>query len=525
MLVCLTGVWLAVWIALSWPAAQDDAFIHLRYAVNLQRYHMISYNGLMPDYGASSLFYVFLLAALRYLLPSPNLPRILSSVFHCLLFLVFARALWKQARALRFIWPLSATALFVLVTPSAVRWLDDGMETSLCLCIVTILVLVMRRLWPVWKSGPAWFACSFVLGVVAILTRVELLLILLVASLVDLIDWLSERNWIARTGFWRRTISPANIASIGGLTAVLLIRFRMHAFLPDTAIAKARGFGSWAGSVEMSKDAFLSAMSFGGGLLALWIISAAAVVAASKTDLRKTFLINSPFVAILLIAISRGQAIQGIRYLVWPLYFSILWNLLELWSHAAEVPAGTAPLSMSNLVLAVVTCVLVIALVISMPYESALFSRLFRVRANSVLEMERVPLFELRDLRATAYDVGFIGYFTESPICDVGGIVNGRNVARLNLAARILRCANSKPQYIFGNDDDLSDLSTRLDLSHWSICGEYDFRNLMNPAPHYIAVSPDEAKYVCKVTGHHMSSIAAHIHSPSKASKAQPSHE
>ena len=64
-LTILLAVWLMVWLRLSWPAMQDDAFIHLRYAVNLLRYHIISYDGVHPDYGTSSLLYVWLLAALR----------------------------------------------------------------------------------------------------------------------------------------------------------------------------------------------------------------------------------------------------------------------------------------------------------------------------------------------------------------------------------------------------------------------------------------------------------------------------
>lgn len=64
-LTLLIAVWLLVWLRLSWPAMQDDAFIHLRYAANLLQHHMISYDGVHPDYGTSSLLYVWLLAGLR----------------------------------------------------------------------------------------------------------------------------------------------------------------------------------------------------------------------------------------------------------------------------------------------------------------------------------------------------------------------------------------------------------------------------------------------------------------------------
>ena len=71
----LLGVWLAGWIYLSWPAIQDDALIHLRYADNLFLHHFITYDGVHADYGASSLLYVALLAVLRNFTASPNLAR------------------------------------------------------------------------------------------------------------------------------------------------------------------------------------------------------------------------------------------------------------------------------------------------------------------------------------------------------------------------------------------------------------------------------------------------------------------
>jgi len=63
--VPVLGLWLATWILLSSAGVQDDAFIHLRYADNLLRTHLITYDGVHPNYGAYSLLYVYLLAFLR----------------------------------------------------------------------------------------------------------------------------------------------------------------------------------------------------------------------------------------------------------------------------------------------------------------------------------------------------------------------------------------------------------------------------------------------------------------------------
>jgi len=86
LVVPLLALWLVVWIAFSWAGVQDDGFIHLRYADNLFRTHLISYDGVHPNYGASSLLYVYLLAFLRAFTSSPTLPRVVSSFAHFLLF-------------------------------------------------------------------------------------------------------------------------------------------------------------------------------------------------------------------------------------------------------------------------------------------------------------------------------------------------------------------------------------------------------------------------------------------------------
>ncbi len=141
------ALWLLVWLFVSWPAMQDDAFIHLRYAANLFRYHMISYDGVHPDYGTSSLLYVWLLAALREFFRSPVLPRVVSTAFHVGLFGGLA---WAFPRALRsaprLAWGFALLLLAILVMPMAVRWLDDGMETSLTLCLVSVFAFAISRL-------------------------------------------------------------------------------------------------------------------------------------------------------------------------------------------------------------------------------------------------------------------------------------------------------------------------------------------------------------------------------------------
>jgi hypothetical protein len=149
--VPILALWLVVWIALSWPGVQDDTFIHLRYADNLFRTHLITYDGVHPSYGASSLLYVYLLSFFRTFTSSPTLPRFLSTCIHLLLFaglvLFFLRVVPRESHLARL---LGLIVLVIFVTPSAVRWLDDGMETGLGLCFAALLswIIFVSRLGP-----------------------------------------------------------------------------------------------------------------------------------------------------------------------------------------------------------------------------------------------------------------------------------------------------------------------------------------------------------------------------------------
>src|SRR5580698_9186122 len=146
IVVPLMAVWVAICIVLTWASILDDAMIHLRYADNLLRTHQITYDGVHPNYGVSSLLYVSLLAVLRSFISSPNLPRGVSSAAHLLLFsgiaVLLARSIPRQAERVRL---LGLILLFILVAPSSFRWMDDGMETGLALCFTTLLCWLTFR--------------------------------------------------------------------------------------------------------------------------------------------------------------------------------------------------------------------------------------------------------------------------------------------------------------------------------------------------------------------------------------------
>ena len=128
-------------MVLSWGGVQDDALIHLRYADFLHRVHFITYDGMHPSYGTSSLGYVSTLALLRSLTGSPLLSRGVSTLAHLCLFAAVTFGYLRSVRTASVrVQLLGLSLLLLLVVPSAVRWLDDGMETPIVMGLVGIVV-------------------------------------------------------------------------------------------------------------------------------------------------------------------------------------------------------------------------------------------------------------------------------------------------------------------------------------------------------------------------------------------------
>ncbi|MGC9199594.1 MAG: hypothetical protein ACP5E5_11765 [Acidobacteriaceae bacterium] len=526
VLTAVFALWLLVWIYLSWPMMQDDAFIHLRYAVNLLQHHMISYGGVHPDYGTSSLLYVWLLAAVRCFSKSPVMPRALSSLFHLLL---FAGLAWEFPKALgkapRLAWSFALLLLGTLVTPMAVRWLDDGMETSLTLGLVALLAVSVSRLGHeevLRKRSMVWLA---ILGFLATLARVEYLLLLGVVSLTlfferyelrgadvgpnpDLSpEWhpAGESEAEEVSEYPRIRAEQAAVCGLplaGSLLAAGLIYLTMRALLPDTAVAKANAQIPWAdklgvalGVLKAGASVFVSSMSVGIVLLIFWLLTLVAVVVYRRRFSLSILTANSLFPVVLTLAMERGQQIQGVRYFLWTLVFPVLWNTLELRWYPAEPSASIAR------ALRVATYGIAGFLLVLMPVESILLSREFRTREQSLAEFRAQHLERLYSLNLVAFDVGYIGYFTGSSVCDMAGLVNGRARSLMPFEQRVALCAAEHPEYAFVSGFSLSELRHAMSLKGWSVCGVYDFANLRASDPHYLIASPQATAAVCEAAG------------------------
>jgi hypothetical protein len=276
----------------------------------------------------------------------------------------------------------------------------------------------------------------------------------------------------------------------------------MHALLPDTAIAKATGLSGWESTLTATLSVFASSMSFGLGSLGLWVISFALIWRRPSVSRLAVIAVNCVFPVVFVLAAIRGQAVQGIRYFDWLLAFSLLWNTLELTRPGAspQIDQKTLVGARDGGLIWLMRCVAVL-LVLAWPVESVLFYRLFADHKRSLAEFRSQHLYGLQNLRLASYDIGYIGYFTGSPVCDFAGLVNGRQFARLKPQERTQACAASHPAMVFGNRGQLGAFNAYLDLSHWSVCASYPINNLRKTDEHFLVAAPEYATQVCAATG------------------------
>jgi hypothetical protein len=494
LILSVLALWLLGWVAFAWPAVQDDALIHLRYADNLYLHHTVSYNVLEPGYGASSLLYIGLLAVLRALFASPNLAHATSAAIHLLLFAGVTALFWIHlSRASHLVRLLGFILLGLLVVPSAVRWLDDGMETGLVLCATGLVcVLVFHETRTDSRSAPAYLALV-VLGFFTVLLRTELLLLCAGCCLMLTL----RRSQAAASRLSARSLSAAAIRSshlfVGGLLACGSILWRMRTLLPDTAIAKSLGPGY--GEKVLVETAFTlgGAFSFGLGMLLFWLLTLIVLLQRGRRITPSALIANLFFPTVLLFSALRGQMIQGVRYFCWTLFFAALWNILEL----SLLPATTPRRSRSDLLI----YAFLVLLALDLPVETVIMHRVLERRVGTVRRFEAQHLEQLRDEYGVATDIGYIGYFTQARLCDLAGLVNGRAAARLDRVARAQACVATQPDFLFGSAGQLGALADLLDLSDWQICGRYDLVNVRTLDAHYLIAPPRLTAKTCLATG------------------------
>jgi hypothetical protein len=499
IVVLLMAAWLVAGIVFTWAAILDDALIHLRYADNLLRTHHITYDGIHPNYGASSLLYVSLLALLRSFITSPNLPRGVSSVVHLLFFfgmaVLLARSIPRQSSRVRL---LGLILLLLLVVPSAIRWLDDGMETGLVLCFTSLICwLTFRESQPTAISAATsakTYAGLVVLGFFTVMLRTELALLGAIAFAILTFKTASAHNQPTSFRTWCKAALASSHLLVGNLLAMALIVLRMHALLPDTAVAKSHGNHSFYKTLAASTHALGGGLSFGVGMLLLWLLTLFFLLHIRRVSLPLLFA-NAPFPLTLCLAGLRGQEIQGIRYLVWTVLFSILWNIFQL-----AAAGQSSPRIEQGTLARALTYALLTAILIMQPLE---FWLVYPILHDSAKLMATIPhrhLDVLQGKLGVASDVGIIGYFTKANICDPDGLVDGRQFARLTTHERNQACAAQKPDFLYLDLNELGTFNVFMPFADWQVCGEYEISGLRFKDTHYLIVPPSTAAQICRET-------------------------
>jgi hypothetical protein len=254
-------------------------------------------------------------------------------------------------------------------------------------------------------------------------------------------------------------------------------------------LAKSTGEPAWGVTLFDTSKVLAGALSFGAGLFLFWLLTMFLLVRMRRFTLPAVFA-NSVFPILLFLAAQRGQQIQGARYFAWTFFFSILWNILELGR------LSTNPLQ-SRLGSAFAYCFLAL-LLLALPYESRALYPMLKSRSTLLPQFESEHLERFEGKRGVAVDVGLIGYFSRADICDLAGLVNGREKARETATERITGCVASHPDFLFFDAATINDVRPYLSPSDWQVCSSYDFNNVHSSNRHYLLVPRVTAVEECK---------------------------
>jgi hypothetical protein len=382
--------------------------------------------------------------------------------------------------------------LLILVGPSSVRWLDDGMETGLALCFVAALCWFTFRQSARSIVTSVQYLALVAFGFFAVLLRTELILLCSLAFVILAWKRLFASDQETKSDRRFQALLGGTHLLLGGLLALAFIRIQMHYFLPDTALAKSDGVADWFVALYVTGKIFAGALSFGAGMFLLWLLTIFLVVRARRFSIT-TLLANLAFPALFSLAASRGQQIQGARYFAWALFFSILWNIFELSSVPADHRFHTQNHRLAFWFLAL--------LLLALPFESRMMYPMLRDRSALLKEFEGSHFETLQGKRGIAFDIGYLGYFSRADICDLAGLVNGRDKARQTTRERLAGCLASHPDFMFVDPGGIRDAANYRPLKlpeDWQICSRYDYKTVNQNDPHYLIVPRSVAPEVCR---------------------------
>ncbi|MGC4062601.1 MAG: hypothetical protein QM749_17855 [Aquabacterium sp.] len=439
---------------------QDDAFIHLRYAQNLVSFGIPCYNPGQPSYGTSSPLYLYMLAALIKLgITTPWTTKAISLLFHGVLVYQFA---WMTQLAKGRKQLMLAASTLLLCMPMSARWLNNGMETSIIAVLATTAGLGVFRpdlfKWSAWR----WFW----LGFFACTVRIEFFALFAIALAQFMLMGPTSRR-------------PHALGLVLGMLASIAQYMLVFGTLtPDTAIAKSSGFSLLMGiktfvptSLSVAGNV-ASATTLGMGLAL--ILVAAGIETWRNRAARPVLLLNWLGLLGLIFMISaRGQAIQGVRYFVFIIFYFAGTILLSSGGKVVNraKPAATPATSWSRLATAMVVLFLLDA-VLSWPVVHG--------RSQTTLAFMTQNLQVPDDTDCIGYDIGYFTYFTHCRIHDMAGLVNGRQSASMRTDVRLRSFVGQAFTLAYVNEGQLSTLEQTGILSRqdYDIIAANEFPNV-----------------------------------------------
>ena len=428
------------------------------------------------------------------------LVKVVSSVFYVGLITLVVAQVVRSGGLQRALW--AGTALAV-GSPMGVRWLTDGMETSLVALMSVALPLIVYRA-GASPSTSLRYAGLLVLGAALFLLRIEMLLLIAAASIGLWLRRLENRNATQPLGVRVRqllAIALRNSGLLVGATAcAVLVYIALGQLLPDAAVAKSVAGGDGIDALRRIGSSTASSLTLGVGLSAVWAASAVSAVYAAwprRIALLSVVLLNAVIVVVAVGVAVRGQEVAGFRNMIWVLLFMVGWNIASAPATILLPEGFRGLLSWRATVGRLVLLGAIVLLAAAWVVEAYVVERIVSDRAQAYTDMRTQGLDRLSGLPGVAFDIGFVSYFTEGAICDLSGLVNGPEMASLSEDGRAARCAERVPVFAFVTPSQATFLHEYVDMSRWTVCYRYLFTNLRIPEPHYLLVEPSLAERMC----------------------------
>jgi hypothetical protein len=332
-------------------------------------------------------------------------------------------------------------------------------------------------------------------GVAIVYLRIELAMVVMVCALTILICNLSQKRSLVSS------VIDASPLAVGAVLAMLSVRVMFGHFLPDTALAKSSHAS--LGPIKTSVQVLGSSLAFGMGSALCWLLSVILLLRRKRQEASNSsaslilLLENLPIFIVVALSCLRGQAIQGVRYIEWTFVFGIVANALQIWRDESVtrsfVSIRRVPVERNLLIfyLFIVCCLL--------PLDWKYAAHAEHGRGKTFLEMRAAHLSDMfSDKVILGSDVGFITYFSNGRMCDLAGLVSGRELAVMTATQRASYCSNQSPAMMFLTTGQIQRVAPFMNLDDWTVCGIYDFTNVNSNDRHFLVVPTSDSAKVCR---------------------------